>query len=160
MNDDPYQPPSAPVSASYTSGDGQISPLALQHLIRTQPWVRLVSIVVLTVISIWLLTTIMGLSGSTSLAGARPGGAGEAGYFAGAFGVFLTVAVFYLYPLVKLSKYAAAIRRLRVSQSMADLENALDQQRGFWKFVGVVTLIGAVFALIGILGVFGALAGR
>ena len=37
MSYDPYQPPSAPVSASYGSGDGQISPLALQHLVRTQP---------------------------------------------------------------------------------------------------------------------------
>ena len=46
-----------------------------------------------------------------------------------------------IYPLVRLSKYASAIARLRFSQSMADLEDALDQQRAFWKFVGIMTLI-------------------
>ena len=28
---------------------------------------------------------------------------------------------------------------------MADFEDAMDQQRSFWKFVGILTLIGIVF---------------
>ena len=160
MTDNPYQPPSAPVSASYASADGQISPLALQHLLRTQPWVRLVSIVGLIGVSLSLLIMILGGVGITNMGRTRLNSAGEAGYMAGSVGMTLAFALFYIYPLMKLSKYAAAIRSLRFTQSMAGLENALDQQRGFWKFVGLIMLIGIVFVFVALLGVFGTLFSR
>ncbi len=155
MNNDPYQPPSAPVSASYASADAQISPLVLQHLLRTQPWVRLVSIVGLIGVALMLLLTILGVVGVNNVGRSRLSSAGEAGYMMGPVFVTIVPALLYLYPLIKLSKYAAAIRSLRVSQSMFDLERALDQQRGFWKFVGVLMLISIVFMVIALLGVFG-----
>ncbi len=144
MNYDPYQPPSAPVSASYSSGDGQISPLALQHLVRTQPWVRLVSIAGLIMTGIIMVVTILSFVGLGKL-GSQAKGAEQTGYLAGAAVMTIIFSLLYFYPLIKLLKYAAAIRRLRISQRMADFEDAMDQQRSFWKFVGILTLIGIVF---------------
>lgn len=140
MTNDPYQPPSAPVSASYAGADGQISPLALQHLLRTQPWVRLVSVIglIMTILMIGLMLYALSVASSY---------ARNSEYNSIAV-VLIIILVLTIYPLVRLSKYASAIARLRFSQSMADLEDALDQQRAFWKFVGIMTLIMTVLWLI------------
>lgn len=46
------------------------------------------------------------------------------------------------------------------SQSMADLEAALDAQRGFWKFVGIMILTVIIIYALVIIGavIFGAFA--
>jgi uncharacterized membrane protein len=136
MSDNFYQPPSAPISAAF-AGDSGISPLAIQHLVRTQPWVRLVSIFGLIITCIVLL----GLLFFPVALGFASGGRAETGFLVTPV---VVIGFLYLFPLIKLSKYAAAIRRLRQSRSSADLEDALNQQRSFWKFVGVLTLIGAI----------------
>lgn len=97
MSYDPYQPPSAPVSASYGSGDGQISPLALQHLVRTQPWVRLVSIAGLIMTGIILVMTILSFIGMGKL-GSQMKGAEQTGYVAGAAIMTLIFSLFYCIP--------------------------------------------------------------
>lgn len=160
MTENPYAPPSAPVSASYGSGDGQVSPLALQHLFRTQFWVRLISMVGLIGVSIWLITVLFAFAGFNGLMSRGLRGREDSGFFEGPVALIVVVVLFYLYPLIKLSKYASAIRRLRVSQSMADLEAALDQQRGFWRYVGIIVLLLAVCVILGLLGVFIALSTR
>jgi len=143
MNNDPYQPPSAPVSASYASADAQISPLVLHHLLRTQPWVRLVS-----VIGLIMTVLMMGLMLYTlSLANAYARSTGMTTVVV----VFIVLLVLAIYPLVRLSKYASAIARIRFSQGLTDLEDALDQQRAFWKFVGIMMLICTVLWLIGLM---------
>ena len=56
---------------------------------------------------------------------------------------FLTI-----YPLIRLGKYASAISRLRVSHSVADFHDALQHQRLFWRFVGVVVLTFSVLVIV------------
>jgi hypothetical protein len=69
-----------------------------------------------------------------------------------------------IYPLIKLSAYASAIRRLRNSGSIADLNFALEQQRAFWKFVGFLMLIAIILwvalFVIGMSGAFVMARGR
>jgi hypothetical protein len=136
MSDNLYQPPSAPISAAF-AGDAGISPLAVQHLVRTQPWVRLVSIVGL----IGTCIVLLGLVFFPVALGIAGVGRGETGFL---LILVLIIGFLYLFPLIKLSKYAAAIRRMQQSRSSTDLEDALNQQRSFWKFVGVLTLIGVI----------------
>ena len=139
MNNDPYQPPAAPVSINY-GNEGQISPLALQHLIRTQPWVRLASVIglIMTLLMVASMIYILTLAGRV----VRSDTTGP---------VLISVLVWcgvMVPPLVWLSKYASAIARLRFSQSMTDLEDALNQQRAFWKFVAIVMLISVILMIV------------
>jgi Na+/H+-dicarboxylate symporter len=46
-----------------------------------------------------------------------------------------------IYPTLKLTKYASNIGRLVESQSFTDLCAALREQRRFWKFHGILSLI-------------------
>jgi hypothetical protein len=139
MNNDPYQPPAAPVSVNF-GNEGQISPLALQHLIRTQPWVRLASVIgfimtLLMVASMIYLVTLAGRAVRSDTTGA----------------LLISVLVWCgvtVPPLIWLNKYATAISRLKFSQSMTDLEDALNQQRAFWKFVAIVMLISVIVMTI------------
>jgi beta-lactamase regulating signal transducer with metallopeptidase domain len=65
-------------------------------------------------------------------------------------GVYIVMALLYLFPAIYLSRYAKAITRLQQSRAVAELENALHQQKSFWKFVGVMAVIGMVVTVIGI----------
>lgn len=67
--------------------------------------------------------------------------------FAGILYLVLAI-ILYLYPSLKLSAYAAAIRRLRQTGSATDLQAALDAQRGFWKYAGILVMIIVILYLI------------
>ena len=60
-------------------------------------------------------------------------------------------AVLIVYPTLKLSKYAANISRLVESHSFADLNDALAEQRRFWKFYGIIALIYIILVALGVL---------
>lgn len=148
MSYDPYQPPPIPdpyrpPSASLGPGAGfgqqnSVSPLTVQHLVRTQPWVRLIAITGLVLTGIGLVIAVFAMM----MAASNRTTAELAGIMLGPMILF---AVIYLYPLLKLKAYAAAIRKLERSFSTVDLEEALNHQRSFWKFVGILFLIGIVF---------------
>jgi len=53
----------------------------------------------------------------------------------------VAIALFYIVPALYLFRYAANIARLRNSGRADDLENALQAQKSFWKFVGIVAAI-------------------
>jgi hypothetical protein len=69
--------------------------------------------------------------------------------FMSVMGVFyLLLAFFYLIPSVKLWKFGRAIKRLCLSGSNQDLEQAIEQQRGFWKFVGILIVVVFVTSIL------------
>ncbi len=70
--------------------------------------------------------------------------------------VYALMAVLYIYPVLKIWKFGSSIGRLVASRDPRDLVAALDQQRAFWKFVGIVTLIGVVLYGVMIVGAIGA----
>ena len=90
--------------------------------------------------------------------------------FSGGFGIVLAViygifAFIYIFPALKLWKYASCIGNLISSGTSSDLEMALNEQRSFWKFIGMIFLVLlSLYALIFIgaivLGGIGAMAGR
>lgn len=77
--------------------------------------------------------------------------------------VYLVLAFFYIYPALKLGKFAARIRDLASAPSERNLVAALNEQRAFWKYVGIMMIVFFVlyFVFIAIMiavGVMGAAA--
>jgi len=137
--------------ASSIPGDSA-SPRTIEALAATKPWVRFVSV--------------MGFLGAISMAaygvmavffgfipGQQPGLTGFAAMTA-TLGVFyLVLAVVYAIPSMKLWKFASSIARLKISQSSADLESAIHQQRGFWKTAGILCIVTFISGFVMIAGV-------
>ncbi|MFC4992001.1 DUF5362 family protein [Rubritalea tangerina] len=55
--------------------------------------------------------------------------------------LYITLGLLYLFPCIKLHKYSKAIKRLIETESSLDLAAALDQQRSFWKFCGILAIL-------------------
>jgi hypothetical protein len=66
--------------------------------------------------------------------------------------IYLPLAAIYVYPGIKLWSFAGAISRLLASRMVSDLENALAQQKSFWKFSGISAIALMVLYLFIIAG--------
>jgi hypothetical protein len=69
---------------------------------------------------------------------------------------YVLVALLYFFPAMYLYRYASGIARLREAGRVDDLDAALDAQRAFWKFVGILTTIVLGFMLLMFLMLVGA----
>jgi len=69
--------------------------------------------------------------------------------------LYAATGVLYLFPSIKLWKYGSSIVRLMGTGSNADLVEALDQQRSFWKFVGIMILVMIALYVVAIIGAIG-----
>ncbi len=133
----------APIMATLT---GQ----AMEYLCQTQPWVRFISIL------IFLSAALMALAGFAMMAMMIAGGmtargpvrglGAIGGLAAGSF--YLMLACLYIAPGVFLHRYAVAIKQLRAACTPEALEEALKQQRSFWRFVGILSAAGLVVSFI------------
>jgi len=147
----PYAPPVAPAyPATNLYGAPQSTPvseLTVLRLRQTKPWVTLLSVIA------FLLSGLMLLGGLAMVAVSlmKPGSRSQA-----VFGlIYLPLALLYVYPALKLWMYGTAIGRLVVSASPSDLEDALDQQKHFWKFAGIATLVTMVLYFLLIVALVG-----
>jgi hypothetical protein len=114
----------------------------------TKPWVRLVSILG------FISAGFMILIGVALLAlGAAGGFVGELGPQFGAIAVVYPIfGLLYLVPSVYLFQYASRIGQfISGGGQEVQLELALDSQRAFWKFVGILCIIGIVLMVLGML---------
>ncbi len=93
-----------------------------------------------------------GLIGSVAVGSSSDSPAGmAAGLPMIIMGVVYAVSSFlYIYPALKLWKYAGSIDRLVASGSEEDLVDALDQQRAFWKFIGIIMIVVMAIYLVAI----------
>ncbi len=153
----PYQPPAADpaADASAQPTSGGFTPLMVRHLSETKPWVRLLSI--LLFVSAGLMALAGGGSALVMAIGAAVSeGEGFFELFAGiALGViYFVMAVLYIPPALYLHRYAGSIEIVKGGGGAKAIETALGHQRSFWRFVGILTLIGMA---VGVLGVLAAL---
>lgn len=160
MDRNPYQAPAANLFGSTLETSTEAVPQeAILQLQRTKPWVRFIGVLMWLVVGFMLLggvgVVVAGLAGLGS-AVAGGGGAREAGLMMGVATVYALMAVLYIYPVLKIWKFGSSIGRLVASRDPRDLVAALDQQRAFWKFVGIVTLIGMVLYGVMLVGAIGA----
>jgi hypothetical protein len=153
--DTPY-PPSFPGTAPDTTG--QASPSSIQALAATRPWVFFCSIMgfigAIFMVVYGIMMAFFGVMiaqpqippSSQMPPGAKPP---DMTGFMSVMGVFyILLAFFYIFPSVKLWKFGSAIKRLCLSGSNRDLEQAIEQQRGFWKFVGILIVVIFVTSIL------------
>ncbi|MDB5328446.1 MAG: hypothetical protein JWM57_4015 [Phycisphaerales bacterium] len=137
----------APQTLSYTAGlatgaNPQMTDRAMEMLRQTRPWARLVGVIVIIFAALGalggvaiLLTSILGF--------AQGGGGGVAagGFMVGIGVMYLVIAVLYMMPGIYLWRYASSITQLLHLRREDVLERALEAQKSFWKFIGIVILI-------------------
>jgi hypothetical protein len=137
-----------PVSRSEGS---VISPGVIQALAGTKPWVRFCSIIGFICTGLVLLGGV-----SMMVAGGFMATTGDAGGMSGLGGapialmgvVYLVIAVFYILPSLKLWRYGSHIVSFTESNSLSDLESALEAQRSFWKLAGILICVGIALYIV------------
>lgn len=145
MYEDPYTSPVADPFGANPSGTFAVSAATLRQLEATKPWVRFLSVLIFIGAGFMLLAAagmaVVGTVGAVAHAGksAVSGLSGGAGVAVAV--VYAALAFVYIFPGIKLWKYANAIAALQQSCSEADLVDALDQQRAFWRFMGIVAIV-------------------
>ena len=162
MEPNPYSTPATnPYGASNLATADAVSAAAVQQLAATKPWVRFMS--VLTFIGAgFMLVAAVAMVGMGSMGAFAKSGAGAA--FTGAMGfgmaaVYAVLSIIYIFPGIKLWKFASAIARLMQSGRDEDLVAALNQQRSFWKFVGILMLaILAIYLIVIAVAIIGGVA--
>jgi hypothetical protein len=134
----PYSPPRpqepyASMPAYEQARQPDVSEMSVVLLRQTRPWVMVMSI-------FSFLGSALMLFGSAAIF--MVGALGRGGQsFPAALGlIYLPFALLYIYPGIKLWSYGSAIKRLDATRTVAALEDALTQQKSFWKFVGVLAL--------------------
>lgn len=126
-----------------------VSESMLESLQRTRPWVKFLAILGFVFGG---LMTVAGLMMSVAFS-FIPAKAGFPHFFGPVFGVlYIIMAIFfYVLPCLYLLRYGSAITRIPES-GQAAIEEALQQQKRFWKYMGIfaiVVLVLYVFFFIG-----------
>ncbi|HET7673897.1 MAG TPA: DUF5362 family protein [Gammaproteobacteria bacterium] len=117
-----------------------VSDNMLDALRATKPWVRLIAVVGF----IWAgLVMLGGIAILIDPSGARQTFAGTA------VGIIdLVLALIYFFPCLFLFGYASAIGDTLNGGGGGALEKALERQRLFWHYAGILALIGLVLGII------------
>lgn len=156
----PYSSPESNLfgGTAATSSDGVTQGVILQ-LQKTKPWVRFMSVMMFIGAGFMVLAGLfMGLAGGASAMSGDNKALG-AGLGVGIAAAYSLLAILYIFPALKLWKYADRIRDLMSSRQVLDLEKALNEQRAFWKFVGVMMIVVfvlyfvAAIVMVGVVGV-------
>jgi hypothetical protein len=135
----PYSPPGVPPAYPAANIDYgatssvTVTDTTIELLRQTRPWVMLLSIFA------FIGSGLMAAVGLLVAAWAMLAAGGKAQAAIGL--VYVPVALFYIYPGIKLWGYGSAIARLMASRSSVDLEDALNQQKSFWKFSGIASVV-------------------
>ena len=121
-----------------STGPAVFSPAILNSLQRTRPWVRFLSIFGFVsaafMLAIGLISGVVGVLTQN--------------LDVGVLVVYSPIALIYVFPSIYLFKYASRIRDFGASGDPLQLELALDAQRSFWKFAGVLTLVSLVLTVV------------
>ena len=149
------------------SPGGAVGAAVIDQLARTKGWTRFLS-VLLWIGSVFLIMgglamMVMGvfagsMGAEISQQFAAIGGAAVIGV------VYLLLALVYIYPALKLGKFSSRVSDLMDVPSESNLIAALNEQRAFWKYMGIWMIIGiaayvvAIIGMIIVMGVAGAAA--
>lgn len=145
LGDNPYRSPFS-VSGASVVGDesGQVvAPKVASMLRQTQPWVRFLSVLGFVCSALMLVVSL----GIAIMTFARPRTDPIESL---ALVVYILVGVLYFFPSLFLFRYASRINALWTTRSVRQLEDALEAQKSFWKFVGILMLVVVVLYGLGI----------
>ena len=126
--------------ADRDASGAEVSNRSLEMLNQTRPWVQLIGVL------LWIGTVLMAIAGLFGLFAAVIAGIGGAAMFQG---IFMLIFVLIYGTLAKsLTGYAKAINKLNASESVHDLEDALESQKTFWRLSGIITLVVLLIYLV------------
>ena len=155
----PYATPSAnPYGSNPLSMEGSVAAETIAPLAGTKGWVQFMSILLWIGVGFMILGGIgMMTAGSVMadvIAKTQPNSpmAGK-GFMLGMGAMYLLMALFYVYPAIKLWSYGSRIGALKNSLSLSDLNAALHEQRRFWKFTGIVVIVMMCIYMLFIVGI-------
>ncbi|HEX2573468.1 MAG TPA: hypothetical protein VH877_28220 [Polyangia bacterium] len=159
MQTNPYQPPStdidAPSAARHDMQDaGNILPALVESMRLTKPWVKFLGILGFIGSGVMLLLGLFML-----IVGANSKLPSWVGI------IYLPLAALYIAPSLFLYRYGAAIEVFLRQVNLENLGEALQHQKSFWRFVGILSavmliLYGAIFVLAMLGGIGAALLRR
>jgi hypothetical protein len=173
----PANPYSTPATNLYGSTSGgaveTVAASTIAQLAGTKPWIRFLSVI------LWIASGFLALGSCiyALIAAAGPSMFANNPVFANnpafknnplfanspAFmtGLMIGTAVYFgvfafltIYPALKLWKYANRIATLMATRAIVDLDAALTEQRRYWKFNGILTIIGICMFVIGVIAFF------
>lgn len=126
-----------------------VSDEILGALRATRPWVKFIAIVWFVGVA---FTVIFGLAMITGIytGFSMPGFPALLGRVFGTF--YIVMALVYVAPALYLYRYAKAIAGVQGSAVMASFEDALKQQKSFWKFYGIFIIVFIVLCLLFFVG--------
>ncbi len=129
-----------------------VTPLMIEHLQATKPWVRFISIIMFISVGLMFLGGVLMMFMPSPMGGRGP-------QFGPIFGiVYFLLGGLYLAPAFFLYQYASAIQDLLRGGGDVAMETALGSQKSFWRFVGILTLvILCIYALVFIFAIFSAM---
>jgi hypothetical protein len=126
---------------------GMVSEQSVEMLRQTRPWVMLMGVLC------FIGSAFMLLGGLAVMAmGAMESAAGKSALPMALGLVYVPLSALYIYPGLKLTKYGGAIGRLLQSRASPDLDAALEQQKSFWKFSGITTIVMIVLYILFFIG--------
>lgn len=154
MEANPYSAPAANLYGTVQSGGDSVSPSTIAALAGTKPWVRFMSVLLCILSGVMLIfACIMIFAAATGVMNSTGNTAYNSGVLVGTALYHGLMTFLVIYPAVKLWKYANSIGRVMATRSVADLDSALTEQRRYWKFQGLLVIIGLCFAIIGVIAV-------
>lgn len=145
---DSLNPYATPASEAQSANNDVVSQDVMQALAGTKPWVRFIAVMMWIGCSMLVLFMALGIY---IIAAATKTDAQLVELPARTIALTLGygfVTILLIYPALKLSKYASNIARLAESRSSAALAEALTEQRRFWKFCGILTIIHTILTLL------------
>jgi len=147
MESNPYTAPSANL---FTSSTDQASLGAINQLQRTKPWVRFLGVIMWIVVAFMMIGAVgmsLGTAVMTEAFNKTNPGMGDM-VAKGLAAFYVIFGLLYIYPTLKIWKYGTCIGKLVKSGSNTDLESALEQQRKFWKFVGIAVILMIILYIV------------
>lgn len=142
-----YAPPGSLITGM--TSNGAVSAASVQALRGTRPWVLFLAILGILATVLMLLAGV-GMFAVQGFTGTMPSSSMTAGMLQLMAVAYMVFGFLYVYPTIKLFKYSGAISALSRTGDVRDLERALDHQRGFWKFAGIMAIL-AIIAYAGLI---------
>ena len=159
----PYQSPEAEAApVKPLAARGTLTETMLSYLKGASPWLRFIGILGFIssgLTAVWGLVSIALVPLMMRIWGQIPGFDSFSGVFGAAFGGSMVVlcvasAVLIFIPSLFIYRFGEKIRGYLRTGADQDLETALRNNKSFWKFCGIVSIIGLAFVpLLIIIGI-------
>jgi hypothetical protein len=116
---------------------------------QTKPWVMFISVMGFIYVGLMVFIGVVAMFVFSRFSGT--GTIASSGMF-----TILNVlmGILYFFPSLFLFKFASSIGRLLDGGGAIEMEEALSNQKSFWKFIGILVIVALI---LGVLGVFAAI---